>query len=524
MPDYNTYNRDQLIELQQNLAQTTGEPINGILGGLPVASQNQAFFVVFDEAGSTGPEIIEKTQFRITYLVNANLETSKPVANSPAAFNITQNFEKSKICKVRADNATVLNQNLTGEQAVYDVGTLRLISTTEYGKGKDEYITTMSFNGLGSQDIIGNAQDISGLAGGNEDDRDENNLNSAGTLQVRFSNIITPISQSAGGYEWVEYTTDPSHYDIIQDTVVAGTRAKFVANATHKVNGVQNQQTVNFVAKIQKEDSAGIKTDLDTFTYAVTNRAPGTTLNRTINISLDSGFQNFNNADEITFLIVRSGNDGPNSYVEGGTFELAQETPQGDILIMGVNATTASYWSGFENVSGSGVDPNDLNQAYAILTASAEFGNFANGQFQQRIATASEAFDPELDGNTFNPIQSPLEFLTGDEIRFEYNKNKVHKVIRTVRDVDGLKVYIQPGIDTQTLLVADTIGTQLNHFTHYRIDPDGGYLIINQVKDNVAGVDQDFKGIITPQYPSEALKAKEDELIFELKTAGIIET
>ena len=70
----------------------------------------------------------------------------------------------------------------------------------------------------------------------------------------------------------------------------------------------------------------------------------------------------------------------------------------------------------------------------------------------QRISTASESFDPELDGNNFNPIQTPLQFLTGDEIRFEYNKNKVHKVIKTENDTDGLKVFIHPGIDTQTLM------------------------------------------------------------------------
>ena len=58
MPEYNTLNSEELISIQDELQAETGEPINGILGGLPVASQNQAFFVVFDEAGSTGPEII----------------------------------------------------------------------------------------------------------------------------------------------------------------------------------------------------------------------------------------------------------------------------------------------------------------------------------------------------------------------------------------------------------------------------------------------------------------------------------
>ena len=125
MPDYTTYTTSELIEAQSQISAQTGENINGILGGLPVASQNQEYFVVFDEAGSTGPEILNKTQFRITYLVDSNLNTSKPTEEGDAALNATQNFEKSKSCMVRADNATVLNQNLTGKQAIYDIGSLQ---------------------------------------------------------------------------------------------------------------------------------------------------------------------------------------------------------------------------------------------------------------------------------------------------------------------------------------------------------------------------------------------------------------
>ena len=95
MPDYTTYTNQQLIEAQNQLSQQVGESINGILGGLPVASQNQEYFAVFDEAGSTGPEIIGKTQFRITYLVDSNLNTSKPTEEGDAALNASQNFEKS---------------------------------------------------------------------------------------------------------------------------------------------------------------------------------------------------------------------------------------------------------------------------------------------------------------------------------------------------------------------------------------------------------------------------------------------
>ena len=140
-------------------------------------------------------------------------------------------------------------------------------------------------------------------------------------------------------------------------------------------------------------------------------------------------------------------------------------------LVMGVNATTSSYWDGFNTVSGSNIDPNDPSKAYSILTASAEFGTFANGTYIQRLATASAAFDPNGDSNTFNPIQTPFEFKPADEIRFEYNKNKVHKVLKTEFSDERLKVFIYPSVDTENLQPLETLGTQLNHFTHYRDRP-----------------------------------------------------
>ena len=201
-------------------------------------------------------------------------------------------------------------------------------------------------------------------------------------------------------------------------------------------------------------------------------------------------------------------------------FSSAQETPAGDILLIGINACTSSYWSGFETRGNS----PDADKNFTILTASQDFSIFLDGNHIQRMNTASAAFDPENDGNTFNPIQTPLTFESGDEIRFEFNKNKVHKVIKSLDEDDGRKVFIHPAVDTVQLNVLGSNGTQLNHFTHYRIVPNGGYLIINQKKDNQAGVQQDFRGIITPQFPSIDLEEKGDQLIYELKEAGIIET
>lgn len=535
MPNYNTYTPLQLIEAQEELASITGEIIEGALGGLPVASQNQNFFAVFDEAGSTGPEIIDRTQFRITYLVDPELKTSKPTVGSPAAFNMTQNFEKSKIVKVRADNATVLNQNITGEQTIYDVGTLKLITTTEYGTKKDEYITTMSFNGVNSQ-LVGQAQDLSTAMSMTVDDLDESILTGNGEVTLDVSNVYVPISQSNGTDEYITYENknNPSAQNplnqirMVQSTVAAETRIRFVFGGRLMVQGIESGGTVNSKLIIRKIQSNGVVSELAEYLrtsfYTPNGNRPGSP-NDFVTFQLDSGFINLSDGDKINIVYIRTGNStNATSNLGYGTWTVSQETPPGDVLIMGVNATTSSYWDGFNTVSGSGIDPNDPSKAYSILTASAEFGNFANGTYIQRLATASAAFDPNGDSNTFNPIQTPFEFKPADEIRFEYNKNKVHKILKTEFSDERLKVFIYPSVDTENLQPLETLGTQLNHFTHYRIDPDGGYIFIDKEKENTAGVDQAFNGIITPLYSTEALKAKEDEVIFELKQAGIIET
>ena len=103
----------------------------------------------------------------------------------------------------------------------------------------------------------------------------------------------------------------------------------------------------------------------------------------------------------------------------------------------------------------------------------------------------------------------------GDEIRFEYNKNKVHKVTDVNEFTNGtIAITVSPQIST---------GSVVDHFTYYRIQQDGGYLIADVEKNNDISSEQPFSGIVLPEFPSEQLRKRGDQLIFELKQAGIIE-
>ena len=122
-----------------------GLEIKGVLDGLPVAEKNQEYFAVIKEVGDTSPELIDQSQFKITYICDSQLNVSKPSTDSVSLLNVTQNFERQKNAVVRVDEGTVLNQQLGGIHEITAVGSIEPIAGTQIGTGPYSYVTTMSF-------------------------------------------------------------------------------------------------------------------------------------------------------------------------------------------------------------------------------------------------------------------------------------------------------------------------------------------------------------------------------------------
>lgn len=122
-----------------------GIQIKGVLDGLPVAEKNQEYFAVIKEVGDTSPELIDQSQFKVTYICDSQLNVSKPSTDSVALNNVTQNFERQKNAIVRVDEGTVLNQQLGGVHEITAVGSIEPIGGTQIGTGPYAYVTTMSF-------------------------------------------------------------------------------------------------------------------------------------------------------------------------------------------------------------------------------------------------------------------------------------------------------------------------------------------------------------------------------------------
>lgn len=496
--------------LQSQLEAETGLDLGGALGGLPVAEQTQEYFAVFDEAGDAGPELIDKTQFRITYLVDSELGTSKPSVDSVSALNTTQNFGKGKTAIIRADNATVLNQNLSGEQTIYDVGTLTLISTTETGSQPSAYTSTASFSNTQGQDIITDAENLTGdFSASLTDNPDLIVPSSIGTdVDVLFPAEVIPISQSNGSYEWIEFIGDKT-FKLKNSTYNAGTRLKFSATVYLKVPDIvgNNNGNLNSTAYYNGRVQMLLNGNpIRTTNFTLTN----TQWN---GILVETEFEHWDLNDEIKIIVYRSDQGAGTLKIVNGRFRSIQEYTPGDVLLEGINATFSPYFEPYYS-SNTGSILNNQG-GFSILTASAQLSTFAQGGYTFRLHPDAASWDPTETDSTFNPITTPFTFEIGDEMRFEYNKNKVHKIIETAIGNDGrYYITLSPYITSQSVV---------DHFTHYRIVENGGYLIANVEKNNEVNEFQPFSGIILPQYPSENLQKRGDRLIYELKQANIIE-
>ena len=122
-------------------------PVRGALGGLPVAEQMQDYFLVYQQAGGTGPEIIDETAFFITYMVDSNGNVSKPLEGYPSQYNLLQNFGTGTFVIVRNDASTSLNSQLAGLHQVTAIGRQLPILYTQFGYAPNSYSGSIVFQG-----------------------------------------------------------------------------------------------------------------------------------------------------------------------------------------------------------------------------------------------------------------------------------------------------------------------------------------------------------------------------------------
>lgn len=456
------------------------EDVQGAVGGLAVAEQNQEYFATFKQVGGTGPEIIGQTAYFITYLVDSNGNVSKPAEDGDALTNLIQNFPTGRNCIVRQDAASSLNSILSGKQKVAAIGRQQPILYSQIGYATSSFSTAVSFSlsDVAAGDTGGELLDYRG--------------NMSRTSQFNLSSVsnitsYTSITQTPDGGAGV-YSTSNGTYTLTPD--------EDLTSVTFRISfKVINPSANGRICKLglYVDNDGGGYNQIKTYELTV---LAGEELITSFQY-VANGFTIQNGGIDPKF-IIRNENADSFLYLEWINFQVQNQNP----APFQDAATFEDYWT-----TGSTAGVGQWLTASAFLSL-----NYGNTQLSDYIRNQAAS------GYNLSPVVVPFEPKVGDRIRFEYNKQKEYYIYQV----------ITPEEDPQNLLkirinnyIPD--GTVLNNFILHRTDiTDPSYIILDVDKDDSVDDTQNFNGILLPEYPSKRLTNNLDNIILKLKQEGII--
>jgi len=477
------------VTLEQEQLNNFLGPVNGALGGLPVAEQTQEYFAVYTGAGGTGPEIIDETAIFISYLVDENGNISKPSENFDSLTNLLQNFEVGKNLIIRNDIPTAVNAQVAGKQKITAIGRQLPIAYSQTGSSDGANVNTLNFN---------------------------SDLNQSGTPRMEGTMVRGVFTPTVNTFQTVtNYNSPISEPDssVASFDSTAGTYT-VISSAVGDVQTIFFEVSIGLRLTPQGPAVGNNQTGIQTRDVTVRIKRDSTVIGTktyTIqgsNVSGESSVFNFE-SDPLTIgQLSPFFTSGDPVYTVEIQFEDTTFCTADFIQFKILNQTpspsnpevTPNYWS---NNSGTNF----------YLTASANLSiNYGNTQNSQNVLDEIEP------GFNFSPIQTPFLPRPGDRIRFEYNKETeytIYEVIEPDGDVEGL---LRLKLNA---LVPTTVN--LNNFVLHRVDSsDPAYIIVDVPKNQLVSSNENFKGILLPEYPTKKLRDNIDKLVLELKEKGIL--
>ena len=455
---------------QQQLNNFLG-PVNGALGGLPVAEKNQSYFVVFQGAGGTGPEIIDQTALFVTYLVNENGNVSKPSEDYDSLNNLIQNFEVGKNVVVRNDAPTALNGNIAGNHLITAVGRQQPILYTQTGSSAGANVTTLTFGGYLNQVIIPNMEGVMTIQ--------NPSISLSPTTITGWTAPVAPLPDPAAAVfdeTTGKYTVVSSGVGDTQD-ITFNVAAKFVNNLgpDEFENGNIN---VNITLYENTTPIGGISYTVQPGETLVTGNLP-VSATRTIGVLTNPVYTIKMYASYITSFEVK--------WVQ---FQVTNQNPEPTPY------QVTDFWNN-----------NNYNNLW--LTASSEL----SANYGRIPSPVQECLD-----FNFSPIETPFNVQVGDRIRFEYNPNTEYFIYEVIEPIDDNEGLLRLKLNT---LIPDSVN--LDNFVLHRVNTnDPAYVILDVIKNNLVGNTQNFNGVVLPEYPTKRLKDNLDNIIIDLKSRGII--
>ncbi len=475
-----------IISIEQEQLNNFLGPVNGALGGLPVAERNQSYFIVFQQAGGTGPEIINETAYFITYLVDENGNVSKPSEDYDSLINLTQNFEVGKNAIVRNDAATAINGQLIGIKKITGIGKQEPIVYSQTGSSEGAYIVPLNFN---SELNSLTTPRMEGTMVRGVYDPSTNDFQTVTNYNSPVSSPQAPAAtfdNTAGTY--TVSSADIGNTNSMFFEVSVGLRLTPQGSAIG--NNITGTQARNVTIRIKRDSTV-----IGTKTYTIEGS----------NVNGESSVFNFESDPLVVGQLLGFFNTGDPVYTIEIQFDDAIYTTADFIQFRIINQNPepsnppvlGNYW---DNNSGTSF----------WLTASAELStNYGAIQNSQNVLDQIEP------GFNFSPVTLPFNVEVGDRIRFEYNKETdytIYEVIEPSGDVDGkLKLRLNA-------LVPSSVN--LDNFVLHRINNNNpAYIILDVKKVNSP---DNFNGVILPEYPTKKLKDNLDNIIIDLKSRGII--
>lgn len=454
---------------------------NGGYGALPNVEQNKTYIAHFDAVGGTGPEIIGQTAYFIKYLIDEQGNVVNPEPNTIALYNLLDSFESGKNALVRlisgdpTQNTNLNDDSLTGLHPITHVGRISPILMSETGSNFSNTASILYFDDFAQYSLISTP---------------EYGFRAVTTTNtnIPFSNpeytIICNLETLASSF----YNNSTGIYTFTTNTFNYNNRVKFSAKGQMSAKFKQNApvgSTFTVTFRIKKNNDIISYRDV-TFTKISQN-----TLTYTEKFIFDTGFQTFNNTDQVKLTYdgfsTPGISDGIPSLLSGIEFKAQNEYP--------VNPITASapYWTIGEYLTGSNV---------SVLTSSIDLINACS-------TTLYQSQSQEMLDFGFNKITEAFVPQVGDFIRIEYNPDKVFNITK-VETTDRLYLTVVPPIPT---------GSILDHFVLYRIVNDGTYVILDVNKQQAGS---SFTGIIQPEYISQTLENNYSNIIQDLTQKGLI--
>ncbi len=550
-----------------------------VLGGLPVVEQTQAFIATFKGAVSTTPEVINNSSFFITYLVDQDSNVYKVSEDSDAQRDIVQNFKLGSDVIVRVDQGTLLNTQLSGRHSISGIGSFDPIVVSQTGSSKIANVINLSFLAPGEIESVEGSNIVS-LLGANilsgSDAISPPSLpgDSVAWVTGQTDGLILPaqagqqdvFSFSLNNPKNTNYNPDnPSAVGGYVQLLTAFTSSnpntsgaswEYIGDASSGYpnipgGGITNKSNGYYLFANPLSEFTSVTFNINAFVYnfkdsqqtvtmgLVRRRLGSDTIIGTNNFNI-SGYFDLPNATQVYGALGNanftvSSNDiqaGDRFYAIIGSFlsvtflDTGGTSTQGeadaDLLRLGNKrvtfGTTTRDVPFFEfKVSAQNPSPpitQDQRPFWAtgsntttVLTASSDLSNQVNNF--QIIPTASSDFG-------FSPVTVPFTVQVGDKIRFEYNNDNIFTIF---------KVETPPTSDRLYLTLDRALGSNLNlnNFILYRNLEDGKFITLDVEKFDPPIAEEEFTGIIIPEYASSTLRQNASEIVSKLKQDGIFE-